>query len=356
MTSMAERASRRATIRDVAQRAGVSKSLVSLAFVSPDSVGAQRRARIREAADDLGFRPNQVARSLNGSREDFVGILVADPRNPVLIDVVDAARAELARAGRAGLMTSAVQPADPRDPDPTDGGGRWSATSDARLDFDAVTMLADLRPSGVILVGSVPEMDRVLGQMGDARIVIASGRTSSPGDAATVRGDDTAGMRLVVDHLVERGHRRIGHAGGAGGPVAAGRAAAFAAAMEAHGLDPTLIAESDFSEESGARAADALLSRPEPPTAITALNDIAAIGVLTAVRRQGLLDRVAIAGYDATHLATLGPIDLTSVDPHSAEIGALAARALLAPRRERGEVLVAPSLRVRSSSAWTRSP
>lgn len=345
--------SRRPTIRDVAERAGVSKSLVSLAFISPDSVGAERRTRIREAADELGFRPNQVARSLNGTREDFVGILVADTRNPVLVDVAEAARAELARSGKAGLMTSAVHPESLRDP--AAGGDGWSAASDARLDLEAVAMLADLRPSGVILVGSVPEMDRVVSQMGGARIVIASGRSERPGCAASVRGDDAAGMGLVVDHLVAHGHRRIGHVGGAGGPIADDRARAFREAIEGYALDPSLVARSDFAERSGARAAADLLALADPPTAITALNDIAAIGVLTEVRRHGLVDRVAITGYDATHLSTLGPIDLTSVDPHSRDIGVWAARALLGRVAPEGDVLVTPSLRVRSSSAWTRS-
>ena len=331
-------AARRATMRDVADRAAVSKSLVSLAFSSPGSVSPERLARILDAADALGFRPNRVARSLNGARDDFVGILVADSRNPVLAEVVDAARVSLASGGRLGLMTSAVLP---------DG------SSHPRLDLDAVAMLGDLQPSGLIVVGSVPTMDRVVQVMGAARIVIASARPGRLAGAATVRGDDEVGIRLVVDHLVDIGHRRIGHVGGAGGRVATGRAEAFRAAVREHGLDEGLdgglVAESDFSEAAGYRAALELLDRDEPPTAITAVNDLAAIGVTAAVRQRGLTGSVAVTGYDNTYLAALGAVDLTSVDPDNAAIGRRAAELLLSEENP-GEVLIAPTLRIRSSS------
>jgi DNA-binding LacI/PurR family transcriptional regulator len=331
-------AARRATMRDVAERAAVSKSLVSLAFSSPGSVSPERLARILDAADALGFRPNRVARSLNGARDDFVGILVADSRNPVLAEVVDAARVSLASGGRLGLMTSAVLP---------NGSAR------PRLDLDAVAMLGDLQPSGLIVVGSVPTMDRVVQVMGAARIVIASARPGRLAGSATVRGDDEVGIRLVVDHLVDIGHQRIGHVGGAGGRVATGRAEAFRAAIHEHGLDGGLVAESDFSEAAGYRAALELLDGDDPPTAITALNDLAAIGVTAAVRQRGLTGSVAVTGYDNTYLAALGAVDLTSVDPDNAAIGRRAAELLLSEENP-GEVLIAPTLRIRSSSVPRR--
>lgn len=340
MWSMADDGStgtaRRATMRDVAVRAAVSKSLVSLAFSSPESVSQERLRRILDAADALGFRPNRVARSLNGARDDFVGILVADSRNPVFAEVVDAARLSLSAGGRLGLMTSAVLP----------GAG-------ARLDLEAVAMLGDLQPSGLIVVGSVPSMDRVVEAMGSARIVIASARPERLAGAATVRGDDEVGVRLVVDHLAALGHRRIGHVGGAGGRVASGRADAFVAAMRERGLDAGLVAESDFSEAAGFRAAHALLDLDGPPTAITAVNDLAAIGVTAALRQRGLTDSVAVTGYDNTYLAALGAVELTSVDPDNATIGHRAAELLLSEENP-GEVLVAPTLRIRASSVPVR--
>jgi DNA-binding LacI/PurR family transcriptional regulator len=334
VSANAETAGRRATIRDVARLAGVSKSLVSLVYSSPESVSPERTQRVLSAAAELGYRPNHIARSLNGVRGDVVGILVADPHNPVLDDVVEAARVALERAGRLGLLTSAVLP----------------GTGPAHLDRDVVSMVADLRPSGLLVVGSVPDMATVVTAVDGARIVIASARAGGARDVASVRGDDDAGMRLVVDHLVGLGHRRIGHIGGEGSPVAVGRVRAFSAAMVEHGLEGDVIESSDFTERAGYRAALALLDRDEPPTAITGLNDLAAIGALTAVRERGLGDRVAVTGYDNTYLAGLGLIGLTSVEPGNAEIGRRAAELLLDPDASPVEILVAPELMVRASS------
>jgi len=334
-------------MRDVADRAAVSKSLVSLAFSAPDAVSPHRLARILDAAEALGFRPNRVARSLNGLRDDFVGILVADSRNPVFAEVVDAARATLAAGGRLGLVTSAVLPGSG---DGAAGAGTAATRADVRrLDTEVVAMLGDLQPSGLVVVGSVPDVDRVVAAMGAARVVFASTRPEHPLGAATVRGDDEVGLRLVVDHLTAIGHRRIGHVGGAGGRVAVDRAAAFSAAVAERGLDGTLVAEGDFTEAAGFRAAGELLDRADPPTAITAVNDLAALGVVAAVRQRGLADRVAVTGYDNTFLAALGAVDLTSVDPDNATIGRRAAEVLLSDA-DPGEVLVTPSLRIRSSS------
>lgn len=330
---------RRPTIRDVADRAGVSKSLVSLAFRSPDQVGEERRGRILEAAEALGFRPNRIARSLTGPGEGVVAILVADSRNPVFSDVVDSARVVLQDAGRLALLTTATAP---------------SPEGAAVPDLAMAEMLGDLRPEAVLIVGSVPEMDRVVERLGMTRLVVASAHPGSAAGAAVVRGDDVAGMGLVVDHLIERGHDRIAHVGGEGGPVGAGRAEAFSTVMRARSLDATLVVPSDFTQEGGERAAERLLALEAPPTAITATNDLAAIGAMRAVRRHGLADRVAVTGYDGTFLSQLGPIDLTSVDPDSARIGREAALMLMDPARD-GEVLVPPTLAVRSSSAWVRS-
>jgi len=330
---------RRPTIRDVAGRAGVSKSLVSLVYSSPDLVSDQRRARVLAAAAELGFRPNHIARSLNGRRDDLVGILVSDPRNPVLYEVVESAREELERAGRLGLMTGAVRPGD----------------GPPELDMDVLSMIADLRPSRLLVVGSVPGIERVVQAVGDARLVVASAIVAGS-DVASVHGDDRRGMRLVIDHLASLGHRRIAHVGGGELPVATSRARAFVQAMHEHGLVGAAQAPADLTERGGHRAASTLLAMPDPPTAIVAPNDLAAIGALTAVRERGLGDGVAVTGYDNSYLAGLGPIALTSVEPGNAEIGRRAARLLLADEPPRGEVLVAPELVVRASTLGVARP
>jgi DNA-binding LacI/PurR family transcriptional regulator len=325
--------SKRPTIRDVAVRANVSKSLVSLVYSAPDSVSPARKQRVLDAAAELGFRPNHIARSLSGVRDDVIGILVADPRNPVFDEVVEAAREEFERAGRLGLMTSAVRP----------------GTGEPELDVDVVSMIADLRPSRLLVVGSVPEMNRIARGVGSTRIIVASAFADDV-DVASVRGDDARGIRLVVEHLAQLGHTRIAHIAGGEFPVALQRARAFAEALAERGLESRGVIGAGFTERDGYRATASLLDGDDPPTAIVAVNDLSAIGAMTAIRERGLAGRVAVTGYDNTYLAALGPIALTSVEPGNAEIGRRSARLLLRTSQPPHEVLIAPRLVVRSST------
>lgn len=337
MSGKADVTAGRATIRDVAALAGVSKSLVSLVYSTPGAVSEARRERVFDAAEVLGFRPNGVARSLAGARTDFVGILVADSYNPVFAEVVDAIRKELTVGGLAGLTTSAVLP---------------EAGAGAHLDLHAISLFGDLRPATVIVVGSVPDMAAVARALPAARIVVASAIADGIVPAITVRVDDAAGMRLVVRHLVERGHRDIAHIGGDGGLVARRRAEAYREAMREAGLgDRVRVAASDYSERAGYRAAASLIETGSMPTAITAVNDLAAVGALAALAERGPARSIAVTGYDNTFLAALSQIDLTSVDPDSRKIGREAARFVLIPDAATGDdVLIEPRLIVRGST------
>ncbi|MFC6355399.1 LacI family DNA-binding transcriptional regulator [Luethyella okanaganae] len=330
---------RRPTIRDVASAAGVSKSLVSLVYANPSSVSSERTRRVLDAAAELGFRPNAVARSLAGNDGNFIGILVADLHNPVFSEIVDAARRELARVGEVSLMTSATLPGD---------------TSQHVLDDRLLALFRDLRPRGILIVGSVPDMAAVASFAASSRIVVASAIADQLPTAHTVRGDDVAGMRLVVDHLVGLGHRDIAHIGGQGGLVAQARAHAYEAAMAAHGLvDFVRVAPADYSESSGHAAAEMLLTSGTAPTAITAVNDLAAVGALAAAGEHDL--QISVTGYDDTYLAALRQISLTTVDPGNEAIGTRAAEVLsgnTAPPEN--ELLIPPMLRIRNST--TRIP
>jgi DNA-binding LacI/PurR family transcriptional regulator len=340
-------ARRRATIRDVAAAAGVSKSLVSLVFANPGTVSDERRQRVLEAAERLDFRPNWLARSLAADSGNFVAILVADLHNPVFAEIVDSARRTLAEAGQVGLMTSALLPdADPK-PAP---------------DTRVLDVISDLRPRSLLIVGSVPDLPALHRFAATIPVVVASGITAQLATAATVRSDDAAGVGLVVDHLVSLGHTRIAHAGGRGGLVAVERARGYRDAMRRHGLEREIrVAESDYSEEAGFRAARKLLESDEPPTAITAVNDLAAVGVMAAIADSaGPSDAsISISGYDNTFLAGIRQISLTSVDPHNVEIGRQAASWLASAELDRAsgkEILIPPSLIARGSTRFLTPP
>ena len=194
---------RRPTIRDVAERAGVSKSLVSLVMRGEPLVRDDKRRRVQQAAAELGYRTNWAARSLSAVRSGTVGVLAADLRNPWSMDIVEAVGEVLEEAGLSTLLTSAVLPS--------------SAAGQPQLDVGVIGALRDLRVDGLLVVGSVPDRARLAEVVGDQPVVVVGARAEGLARADVVRSDDAAGMELVVDHLVERGHRRIAHLGGAGG-------------------------------------------------------------------------------------------------------------------------------------------
>ena len=154
------------------------------------------------------------------------------------------------------------------------------------------------------------------------------------------------------------GHREIAHVGGVGAAVARERADAFRAAMARHGLaDSARVEPGDFTEQVGQTAGSMLLRGSQVPTAVTCANDVTAVGVLSAAREAGyeVPEALAVAGYGNTSLASSGVAQLTSVDPNSERLGALAAQMLVdrvsgheGPPRD---VAVAPSLVARRTTS-----
>jgi LacI family transcriptional regulator len=189
----------------------------------------------------------------------------------------------------------------------------------------------------------------------------------SPKGIDTVIDDDRLGARLMVDHLVSLGHRRIAHttmpAAHLQGPFALSHTArreGFEEAMRRHGLEPDVIV-TYYSEEGGHRAAIEALDRPTPPTAIFAGADIAAFGVLRAAEERGLRvpEDLSVAGYDNIYASTIGRVSLTTIDQSGHLTGAASARMILERfngRREQKQYVLAPQLITRRTTGPVPSP
>lgn len=330
--------SRRPTIVDVAKKAGVSKSLVSLVMREAPGVSDERRATVLQAAEDLGYRVNVAARSLTADPRSgrLVGFVIRDLEQPWASDVVDIVKPLIEDAGYTVLLTL------------------FSPSKGARrLDFSALDVLRDLRVSGLVFIGTMhdhPAMNRV----DFATAVVYSGWGPDGPTADAVRGNDQLGLQLVVDHLVSVGHRRIAHVSGIPGAVATDRAEGYRRAMQRHGLrDEIRVVQADYTISAGRAAALTLLrDDPNPPTAITCGDDMSAMGVMSAVADLGL--DVAVTGYDNVAMSELKQIDLTTVDQDNAEMGLRTARRLLARLEQPGAPFVTdvvrPRLVVRGSS------
>lgn len=320
----------------------MSKSLVSLVMRGEPMVREEKRQRVQHAADELGYRTNLAARSLSDVRSKTVGVLVADLRNPLLVDIVEHAGQVFEQEGLSTLLISAVIPARP--------------PSDPRIDGRAIGALKDLRVEAMLVVGSVPDRTRFAELVGDTPVVVAAAGADGL-RADVVRNDDHVGMRLVVDYLVAAGHTAIAHLGGIGGAVAEERRVGYCSAMAHHGLESEIVvAESDFTEDGGYRGAARLLREDRTVTALAAVNDLAAVGALSAVADAGrrVPDDLAITGYDDTFVAAIRQVSLTSVDPDTSGIGSIAAQFVLRriedPGRPVEERLLPPRLVARYSS------
>ena len=335
--------SKRPTIHDVAERAGVSKSLVALVFKSAEGVGSARRERVLQAAAELGYTPNAWARSLRSSSAGFVGIIVADFHNPLFTEIADSARQLLAQQGAFSFVSVASVVDGP--------GGKV-------VDPAPIQHLLDLKPSSIMVVGGLPDHGPVASLPQDFPVVVAlSSAVDLPG-AAVVRSDDSVAMRLLCDHLRALGHEHVAYVGPAGRVVADRRRAAFereAASASLHFVTASTGGGAD--ERSGFEAAAAVLSSNASVTAIVSYNDNVAFGVLDAVGRAVEAGHapVAVTGYDNTYIARLERISLTSVEQETAEIVRVACALLTDPDVWQAaggtETLVTPSVVVRSSSS-----
>ena len=329
---------RNPTIRDVAREADVSKSLVSLVFNGGENVSEERRLRVLHAAERLGYRPNLVAQSLSAGRRDFVAILVSNLHNPLFAEIVSAAKAKLAEVGRRTLIVSAQV---------DDGAGSTV------LDQDNISMLRDLRPSGLITVGTIPAFAGFAEITAAIPTVVASAIDATDDVVTTVRSDDEAGLDLVVRHLIDQGASCIALVGGQGGTVSASRAAAFLEAVKRHGIaERCWVEAADFTEAGARSAVRRMVDARNVPEAVVAVNDLTAIGALSELESAGVMvpRDCLVAGYDDTSLSAIDRISLTSVDPGNRRIGREAAEALLAGDARASEVLILPSLVVRGST------
>jgi len=320
------------TIRTVAARAGVSKSLVSLVLQNSPHVSEAKRQAVLKAVADLGYRPDPVARSLAERRTRTIGVVIDDLSNPWYAPLLDGLRPVLHEHGLRPLV------------------------ADGRTEPDAVRALWDLRVDGLVLVGtpSPSAADQVNALANRIPTVVAGTREPRLSSVDLVANDDYSGAQLATRHLLELGHRRIGHIVGEG-EVGRLRRVGHEAVMAEAGLSPWCVA-GDWTEPTGHRAALDLLRSPDRPTAIFAANDLSAVGVLAAADDLGLRvpDDLSVVGYDDTWFARLQRLSLTTVDGHIAEVGQVAGRTLTArihgERGTAGVRLLFPALVERSST------
>jgi DNA-binding LacI/PurR family transcriptional regulator len=323
-------------MEDVAARAGVSRALVSIVFRGAPGASDATRERVLAAARELDYQPDTRARRLGRSRTRLIGVAfgVGHPFHGELID---------------GLYTAA---------DAADYEVVLSGVTRRRSEQTAVQTLLSERCEAVVLLGSTltsAEMARLAGRL--ALVSVLRG-VRAPG-VDVVRTDDADGLRQSVGHLAGLGHTRIAHLDGGRAAGAALRRQGYRSAMRRLGPGAqALELAGGLTEADGAASATAYLALPAPrPTAVAAFNDRCALGFIDTVRRAGLRvpEDVSVVGFDDIASAAYPHVGLTTVRQDADRLGTLAVGRVCARlddgETETGELVVAPELVVRSSTA-----
>jgi len=303
----------RPTLEDVAERAGVSRALVSIVMRDVPGASAQTRERVRRAADEIGYRPDPRARRLRQHRTKLIGVTFTAGQE-FHADLVDGVYAAAEEHGY-DVVLSGVTP--------------------HRDEPRALRTLVDDRCEGLVLIGSQLASPR-LADLAATVPVVAVARRVRGVDA--VRSDDAAGAMLAMDHLLGLGHRCILYLDGGRAPGAAERRRGYRQAARSAQL-PELVLPGGLTEREGAAAASAMLQSPALPSAIFAFNDRCALGVMDVLIRSGVAipQQVSVVGFDDSPLAGMAHIDLTTIRQDSAGLARAAVQRLVA-RLDEGSV------------------
>jgi len=330
-----------ATIYDVAARAGVSKSLVSLVLQRSPRVSEQRRAAVLAAIQELDYRPSTAAVSLAGTRSRTIGVVLDDFRNQWFVDLLTGLRESLQDQGHRLVVAD-----------------RFLNTG---LDVSPVEGFLSMRVEGLVIAGE-PDPDLVV--PASTPVVVAGGRAALH-RADTVANDDLAGGRMAAEHLIELGHVRLGFVGGQSAASDA-RLEGWRAGIDAAGGAGTggssvtgvaVVLPADVTEETGVTGTHRLLDEHPDVTAVFAANDVTALGAMSAIADRGLRvpEDISVIGYDDTPIAASRYVGLTSIDDRSIDIGRGAGARLLEriadPALPTTEVLVEPRLVARRTTA-----
>jgi LacI family transcriptional regulator len=329
------------SVREVAQRAGVSVGTVSNVMNRPDKVSPSTIESVQRAIAELGFVRNDAARQLRAGRSRAVGLVILDVANPFFAELARGAEDRADRAGFSIILGNSDEKA-----------GRESRYLD---------LFEEQRMHGVLIspFGEITERLRRLRERGIPAVLVD--RTSPDSTFSSVSVDDIAGGRLAVDHLIATGRRRIAYVGGPMGiRQVTDRLEGSRRAVAAH-PDATLevIGTAALTVQEGRAAGERILKRDrrDRPDAIFAANDLIAIGLLQALFSQDAVvvpDEIALIGYDDISFAEASVVPLSSIRQPSALIGATAVDILLReaadPTLAAEQIVFQPELVIRAST------
>jgi DNA-binding LacI/PurR family transcriptional regulator len=307
----------RVTIRDIAERAGVSKVAVSYALNGQPGVSAATRERIVSIAEELGWYPNRAARALSGARTDACGLVLARPARtlalePFFMEFIAGVESELARQS----MALTIQ-----------------LVGDVHEEIEVYKRWwGEHRVDGVLMVDPRIDDPRIgeLDRIGLPAVVIGGPLENS--SLPAVWHDEASVVTEAVQYLAALGHHRIAQVAGVSDFVhTRQRTTAFRLAAEELDLEWEIV-ETDYSAEQGGRVTRKLLSSPNAPTAIVFDSDLLAVTGLGVAQQMGFTipDDLSIIGWDDSLISQVVHPPLTAITRNIEAYGEAAARRLLA--------------------------
>ncbi len=330
------------SLAHVAEAAGVSIATASRVLNgSAHPVSEATRARVAEAAAELGYSPSALARALVTQRSRIIGVMVGD--------IQDAYFAEITRgvedvAARAGYMTIVCN-ADRR----------------TEVELAQVAVLCDYQAEGIVFAGSGHIDDPRGGELGRAierarergiRVLALAKRDF---DCPRIVADNRAAAFDITDYVLSLGHRRIAFIAGPLGLYASrDRLDGYREAMADADAEP-LVVDGDFTYERGYSATLQMIAAADPPEAIVGANDETALGALAALRqaRVEVPGRISVAGMTDTRLARFS--DMTTVSVPMYQFGAAAARRIVVAEDAEVETVLPHRVVPRSTTARRRA-
>jgi LacI family transcriptional regulator len=297
------------TREEVAKRANVSTAVVSYVVNNgPRPVSTETRAKVMTAIEELGYYPNELARSLRLQQSSTIGLIIPNLTNPVYSEIAKGMEAVCAHAGYLVLLCNS---------------GR-----DPVRETKFVHMLRSKHVDGVVMIPSHDPME-VVHPLQQAHIPTVVLEHDLPGQHCIIV-DDLRGGWLATQHLLTLGHRRIGLIRRTPSSATSSRRfTGYCHALQAAGItpDPSLVVECGSGHEAGFQAMQQLLTLTQPPTAIFSHNDVLALGAMHAIYGAGLAipTDISVVGYDDISSAGYFGPPLTTVRYPKEEMGRLAA-------------------------------
>jgi LacI family transcriptional regulator len=338
----------RATLKDIAKRTGFSVSTISRVLHDSSKkykISEATRQKIKKTAEDLGYRPNTLARGLRLQRTNEIGIVIPDISNPFFSAFVKSFATELRRVGYNFIV--------------------YESDETIALERASIKSLLEKRVDGLIVASVGQDFSHLLKLCESGVPLVTVDRCFEELDVDSVSVDNVKGTMLAVNHLIGEGHRRIAFIRGLEGTYASeARLHGYKLALKQAGvaIDDRLIVGDDFRSMNGYVETKLLLKMDPPPTAIFTAGDLIALGALEACREGGarIPGDISLVTFDDPVFASYLSPALTAVEQPIAKMAEMAVamlcRRIRTPEEPRRHVLLEPKLNIRNSVARLATP